>query len=425
MKKRFLSLCLAIIISLFFTVSPAWAVFEHYVTNLPQPAVINSSTFSIQQELNQVIQEMIAAGHMKLTTYYIGLGGDPMIFYATPTETIYTLSAAYPYVDSALQPGLKAYIKNELTFNPLTNGYYEKWCCKLSDWSGAKREYYQPDLEKTINFYPGIPVNPAVIYSLWLYAYNTNDWSYVSGNYNSIKNIYSNISTVDSYPKLAGVIGFARIAQHQGNDSDFNSALNKAEQGFNSGQDFKQFLTTAAVNYPDGVHEYSTPIFMFNRNPVAFHFNRDLGGFLHDYSLSQALEYANQILKDVPLAWLTGAGLTHGENAYTAPEIPWTFFMIRASIARDSVEQLKKYLDRPDRQGDLFYIQKLVATIEAEPGQTYSPGDVNHSGAVDAQDILSILHNFGQSFAAGYYDSEGEFDNQINGLDFAWVFKEW
>jgi uncharacterized repeat protein (TIGR01451 family) len=106
---------------------------------------------------------------------------------------------------------------------------------------------------------------------------------------------------------------------------------------------------------------------MFFRNPVAVHFDRDVGAFLRENCLADVTAYLGEIAHDVPLWWLTAGALSHGENAYATPEISWTVFMLHAYVLDTSVEELQEYLDAPDRMGDLLYIQKLVGVLEKQP----------------------------------------------------------
>ncbi len=341
---------------------------EPYVSSLSQPALMTAQTTNVQQELELQVTEIVNLGHMAPTLYYTGLGADPVIFYVTPSETIYTLSAAYPYLSASLQTQVKSFLDAEIQNYPLhSQGYYAPNAGKVSDFVGAHREYFVPNPDEGFNFWPGIPVHISTLYSVWLYSYNTDDWTYATSNYIALKSIYTDFKSVNSiasYPELAGVIGFSRIAQHLGHTSDYQDATNFANTGFANGADFNQFLSTARTRYPSGNHSYSTPIFMFNRNPAALHFNQDIGQFLQENAAAAVSVYADEINQDIPLWWLTGTALS-GENAYTTPEISWTNFMLHAYVLNTPIEQLKSYLDAPDRKGDLLYIQKLVAVLEA------------------------------------------------------------
>lgn len=360
---------------------------EDPVNTIPQPVEITADTVDIQQQLELYVDEMINLGHMAPTMYSIGLGGRPTIFYATPSETIYTLSAAYPYLSDDLKTRVKTYLDNELNLYPPHNtGYYGPNAGNFSDFAGTHREYFIQNPEQTYNFWPGINVDPSVLYALWLYAHNTNDWDYVTTHYNSLRSIYTltkSDGNINSYPELSGVIGFARIAQHLNHTTDYNDAWNFAQTGLDAGRDFNQFLAMAQQRYPARSHEYTTQPFLFHRQEsytmvIATHFNRDIGIFLQNNAQPAVAGYTNQIEDDVNLWWLTDVGMAWGENAYATPEIAWTNFILHAYVLDTPLEELKGYLDAPTRRGDLLYIQKLVATIEV--GSTASSGGSGNSG---------------------------------------------
>ncbi|MBI4100117.1 hypothetical protein HY439_00025, partial [Candidatus Microgenomates bacterium] len=378
MKRLLLKLMLFILVGVFLMkADPVKAVYENYVNNILSPATITTETQGVQQELETKVAEIVSLGHMAPTIYFIGLGQNP-IFYTTPAETIYTLSTAYPYLSASLKTSVKSYLDQEIVnYPPHSTGYYPPNNGKVSNFVGAKREYFTPNPNQSFNFWPGPAVHISALYAVWLYSQNTGDWTYVNNNYTSLKSRYTSFKTggaINSYPELAGVVGFARIAQHQGNTADYNDALAFAESGFAAGVNLDQFLATAKTNYPNTGMDFTTPLFLFSKMPTAAFFNRDIGTFLKDKASTQASAYAAQITSNVPLAWLVGPSLVQGEHAYATPEISWTYFMLRSYVLNDSAAVLKGYLDKPDRKGDLFYIQKLVATIEApSTGGTVTP----------------------------------------------------
>ncbi|MGD2143667.1 MAG: hypothetical protein PVF54_04225, partial [Anaerolineae bacterium] len=361
--------------------------------------------FDVRQELESRLEKMIGLGHMAPTLYFNGLGGGgtnlgwPAVFYATPAETIHTLSAAYPFLHGSLKAHVKTYLDEELsTYPPHLYGHYPPDSGTVSDQEGTRREYFSPNPNQSYNFWPGVPVHVSVLYSLWLYSHNTGDWTYVTDNYDALWSIYidfKNANEITGYPELSGVLGFSRIAQHLGRTVDYEGAVAFAQEGFASGADFDQFLATARINYPDGSQSYTTPIFMFHRNPVAVHFNREIGAFLRAHAASAVAAYVEELSRDVPLWWLTGVALSHGENAYSTPEISWTNFMLHAYVLDTPFEQLRLYLDAPDRKGDLLYIQKLVALLEPDLSSSTksSSTTIPRSGQRFAYTV--VIHNDG------------------------------
>lgn len=343
-----------------------------------------------RQELELRVTEMIGAGHMAPTLYMAGVGGsshqlgEPAYFYMTPNETIYALSAAYPHLSPALQTQLKVYLDAEMDAHPPhTRAYYPPHCCTLDDLAGTRREYFAINPDQAFNAWPPPIVHVSTLYSLWLYSNNTGDWTFVTDNYAALQALYANFktqsgSTIASYPEWAGVLGFARIAQHLGQTADHDDAWAFAQQGLTAGADFNAFLATARTRYENGnSHSYTTSIFRFthcynsttsqytfNCNPAAFHFDRDIGALLRQHVAADVAAYVAEIEDDVPLWWLSDVAISHGENAYATPEIAWTAFMLHAYVLDASPEQLARYLDAPNRRGDLLHIQKLVAVLE-------------------------------------------------------------
>ncbi len=326
----------------------------------------------VRQELETRVQEMVNLGHMAPTRYYLGIGGPGLFYYTTPAETIYTLSAAYPYLSDGLKTQVKQYLTTEIaTYPPHQQGHYNPVTGNPTDLIGAKREYFASDPTLSFNMWPGAPVQPEVLYAIWAYANNTNDWTYATNNYTALRAIYTplrNTNTITNYADLAGVIGFARIAQQLGHTADYNDAAAFLTIGYTQGANFNQFLATAQARFPNAMHQYTTPIFFASRvgyhTAIALHFDRDLGSFLAASAQPMVLSYTQSISKNLPLWWLTAPAYSHGENAYAPPEISWTNFMLHAYVLKDSTDQLLSYLDAPDRKGDLLYLQKLIAVLD-------------------------------------------------------------
>ncbi len=414
-----------------------------YIDNIPQPVDITAETQDIQLELEEKVNEMVTVteGHWAPTFYFIGLGGKDaygkksITFYLTPMETIYTLSLIYPYVSPSLQQDVKTYLDNHMqTYSPLSTKFYMfeegAFDGTASTLVGASREYYVPNPDQKIGWWPHWPeVHPAIMYVMWLYSYNTNDWSYVTDRYSTIKSIYTddlkNRGSISSYPELAAAIGFARIANQLGETDDYNDAISFVDSNIAGATNFDTFLSTAETNYPDEVltgHGYTTSIFFFGeqeqdvneskyiRNPICLHFNRDIGIFLNDNAQSSVRTYTEQIAKDVPMWWLTAPAFSHGENAYAPPEMSWTNFMLHAYALGDSTSTLKGYLDAPDRKADLLYMQKLVAVIESSTGgEPVSQPDLSQSNKVasvanaqvgDTIDYIITIKNTGDPFSS-------------------------
>jgi hypothetical protein len=58
------------------------------------------------------------------------------------------------------------------------------------------------------------------------------------------------------------------------------------------------------------------------------------------------------------------------ECSYHTPEIAWSVFLAEAYVLQEDQPRLEAWLDRPWGVGDLWYLQKLIATIEAPPASS-------------------------------------------------------
>ena len=403
MKKTiFTVLIVAIIFTLRVDTVFAQTDFSSYIDNPPITSTITPGKVTTQDELNRIIGEVISMGHMAPTLYNAGLGQTGLIYYHGPSETIHILSEAYPYVSSALKPQLLSYLQNEIaTYPPHSTAMYDnKYSGAITVFKGSRREYFPYDSTLTFNVWPPPTVPKSVLYSIWAYSHYTENWSYAQANYTALKDIFTQIqsSGIITYGEFSGVIGFGRIAKHFNNTADYNSAVSLVN---NSGAtNFSAYLTTAETTYPNTSHKYQTVLFQFGSVSRSFHFNADIGKFLKENAQAGASGYANKLCTDVPLCWLTSSGLSHGENAYTLPEVSWTYFLIQAYINNKNTLELQNLLDRPDRRGDLFYIQKLIATLQAPdtlsttPTPSTCPTDLNGDNLTDLSDYSILANNF-------------------------------
>lgn len=357
--------------------------FEKYVWWVP-PRNSNPPS-DLVARLEGEIAAILQAGH--LAPYYFergmtsleGVGGGGFwrgnVVWFNPAEAIYTLSYAIPYLSSGLQAQVKAYLAQELQTHPPVQqlGYPgSKW---LLD--GMRREPYDalPIVEGMgVNVWliPPEPVqNPRVIienlYALWAYAHATDDWQYISDHWTEITDVYNANKDILSYGAIGGIIGYARMADHLGYDAIAQQAAQEAVSKMQAGLDFNLFLQAANQVYPDprGWHTGW-------RAPVFFHLTPEVGRFLAENGALPVQEYLDDFTaENANSLWYiakAGSQRDRGEQSYHGPERAWSIFVVKAYVMGEYRESLQGYLDIPLCLGDLYYIQKLVATIDAFSG---------------------------------------------------------
>lgn len=125
---------------------------------------------------------------------------------------------------------------------------------------------------------------------------------------------------------------------------------------------------------------------MFNDTPFYYNGNvpgrfsgvatPELARFLAEGEPDQARRFLDRFVENVP-SWYLAYASTHvgSEMNYQHPRVAHDQFLLRAWVLKEHPDQLARYLDVPwVERGDLYYIQKLVATIAAYRGTTWRAG---------------------------------------------------
>ena len=295
--------------------------------------------------------------------------GDSRVYWFDPGELVLTLSLAYPYLDPELQTQTRSYLRTEMArFPPL----------RLLPWptdswlkQGRAREPYQVPVRQSLNTWPPPGVSIQTLYGLWAYAQYTGDWDYVATRWDEIQALFTaKKGSIDSYGEIAGAIGYARLARHVGRSVEAAAGESAAVGAMRSGLDFYRWLNQANALYPpDPSRPREKPGY---RAPVFFGLTPEVGRYLHDTNLAAVEQTLDDVIgyPDSNHLWYAtrlGLQAETGESSYHTPEIGWAVFLAQAYVRQQPQAQLRYWLDRPWGVGDLWYLQKLIATIEASP----------------------------------------------------------
>ena len=284
------------------------------------------------------------------------------IYWFDPGELVYTLSIAYPYLSSDLQSRVRSYLSAEMARYPPLEPlpWPPEWLT-----NGVPRESYPVTFRP--NCWPPPEPPLSTLYALWAYARYTGDWTYVQNRWSQIDALFDRKKgNIDSYAAISGAIGYARIARQLGRTADAAEGEQVAVQAMTRGLNFGQFLTTANARYPDPRDQQTGW-----RAPVFFGLVPEVGRYISDTNRITATAYLNDLTDSdgVFLWYITRLGLQAeiGESSFHGPDLAWSVFLAKAYVEGTGRSTLRRYLDRPWGLGDLYYIQKLVATVEA-PG---------------------------------------------------------
>ncbi len=320
------------------------------------------------------------------------------IYWFDPGELVYTLSIAYPYLSSDLQTRVRAYLTAEMRRYPPLDPlpWPPVWLTQ-----GTARELYPVTFRP--NCWPPPEPPLSTLYALWAYARYTGDWAYVQNRWSQIDALFDRKKgSIDNYAAISGAIGYARIARQLGRTADANEGEQVAVAAMTRGLNFQQFRTTANARYPDPRDQQTGW-----RAPVFFGLTPEVGRYISATNGITATNYLSNLTgaNGVFLWHITRLGLQAeiGESSFHGPDLAWSIFLARAYIIGDTQETLRGWLDRPWGLGDLYSIQKVVATIEALPEQPNLSASSKRPSALIPRtgDVLTytiLLRNTGRPF---------------------------
>lgn len=338
------------------------------------------SVEQVRQRLAAEVQKMISAGHLRPGYSSTGIfdfwssyvcGDDLLDYWHNPGDTIYTLIQALPYLPPDLQQQTKAYIQSE--FNA-----YPPYLVNHIGWKdGNPREIFdlppevQADMQnmgpRTENFgYKGWRLNPNTFYALWKYAS-------VFGGARSIYDLSK--AKLETPPAndyliqvpyvnnayIAGYIGYLQLEKLAGYPEStgvrqtLNTLLSLRVQNFSKDPN-PNWIQNLDWNYCRSLNVSSNFIYLVP----------ELAQYLRDNALNQVQLALQDYARVAPEWFVSKPGTAFGEGITNHFYDYSSVFQAKAQIMQDSFADLVRYVDIPGVPvGDLFYIQNLVAVIEA------------------------------------------------------------
>jgi outer membrane protein assembly factor BamB len=363
------------------------------------------TTEQMKQRLAMEVAKIVQAGHLRPGYYVSGMwdgtinmnnpSGDYLNdYFHNPADTIYTLIRALPHLTDRplLWQQTRAYLQQEFSAYPPYDIAHVGW----SD--GVPREAFDlpPDIEVQLLDFPARTCSGATIwcipaewwnfpqdsfYVLWKYAQEFGGAEYILDQIEDKLESPPSDSFLADYPYfhnayIAGYIGYLELERMAGRpeSTDVRAELNRLlslrvntfskDTPFTEGTDYRRTLSVAR-NFM-----YLVP---------------ELADYLYEYAGTEVQEAVNEYNEISPYWFVSKYDQTHREgNLHPLYDVP-AIFQAKALILRESREELVKYLDVPAfKVGDLFYIQNLIAAIEAsyDLEKTATPLFGNQGGAI-------------------------------------------
>lgn len=346
-----------------------------------QDAVQTLTLSELKARLEDEIQKMIAAGHLRPGYYNNGPFAFPELgdYFDNPGDTIYTLARAYPHVSSELQVQIELYLKNEF------QSYFDPTMYARIGWvDGTAREAMDlppevegvlPSFEKSEYAHPGSGWSyPQYnFYAMWKYSLLFPEdlgrmydlakskieapvLSYVTDEYLMEKPWVHN-----AY--IAGYIGFLELQELAGKTDEDSQLRTTVSNELDRLLELRSSTFTKDTYWKDSNSGRRT--LNIARNFIML--VPELGDYLNRNALIEVQTAIDEYNFTGPYWFVSryNAMVNEGvmQNLYDYNAI----FQAKAYILKESRDELTKYLDVPAfERGDLFYIQNLIATIEAE-----------------------------------------------------------
>ena len=343
------------------------------------------STQQLTEKLETEVQKVVSDPGTFLRPGYYGTGffdfghtidGDKLIdYFHNPADTLYTLTQALPYLSPGLQLQTRTYLQQFAVRFPPDQIVHVGWKDGL-----AREPFSIPD--EVAKYYAGGPLTTVQAGTWWKY-YPPDSfygvWKYAQV-FGGAKTLFDNMKSklelppADNYlvskpyihnAYIAGYIGYLELERMAGySETSTVRATLEHLLVLRSSQFSKDSPYTVAditggltnVNYNRTLNLSRNFMFIVP----------ELAEYLHNHSLPQVQEALDEYNQVGPYWFVSRLDVTPGEGVMHPLFDNHALFLARAYILHQTREELAGYLDVPAfTRGDLFYIQKLVALIQA------------------------------------------------------------
>jgi len=395
--------------------------------------------------------------------YYIP-GSHLMEYFHNPSDTVYTLVEALPYLSSSLQSQVKTYLQNN--FGP-GKTYDVARIAHIGWQAGAKRESGDDTSEMTatltnsngLAFYLNLTPQTSITGQnerLNIGSFPPENfygaWKFAQVFPTQAKTLFDAMKAKMPTPGTGNDMGYSGTSDTNSNFAKYPYLLNQYLAGYKGYLELEKLAgyttdISQSTKYPQYQSLLALKVNTFNENvrwTEADEFINVLntaGNFMflvpeiHDYLRSsskytQIQQALNNSLIVEPYWFVSKYNRSFSES-YSRPLYDYpALFQARAYILKQSFPELVKYLDVPAfERGDLFYIQNLTAALAASgnsPSTTPTPtstaakpGDANGDGKVDFIDYAIWRLHFGQTTANGAVDGDFNNSNYVDFVDYA------
>ena len=336
----------------------------------------------LRASLETEVSKIIAAGPLRPGYYNTGQFtnySELANYFINPGDTLYTLSIAYPHLSSNLQNQLRVYLQDQFSM------FFDPVMYSSTGWAdGAPREatLIPPEVQSAFADFPrretyggfSWSYPPLNHYALWKYALIVPEQAahIYDLSKSKLQVPVPAMATTDYFSQrpfelnayIAGYFGFLQLQELAGQTQTDGNLRTTVTTELN------RLLALRANNFdkdsPWGDDRYAKKVLNIAENFMML--VPELGDYMHDHAHQKVAEALSEYNYVAPYWFVSRYEAAINEGA-TSPLYNYpALFQAKAYILKENRNDLSRYLDAPAFiRGDLFYIQNLVATLNAPP----------------------------------------------------------
>ena len=342
---------------------------------------VTPTTTELKERLAAEVQKILDAGFLRPGYYNVGqfsLYKELSSYFDNPGDTLYTMSIAYPHLPATMQAQVKTYLQNYFAeyFNP--NMY-----ARVGWATGAARESMPipPEVQASFADFPksltpggfSWVTPPYNFYALWKYA--QVEPALAGTMYTLAKNHLQvpvpSVVTTDWFMQrpyehnawMVGYIGFLNLQEQAGMAAQDSALRTQVTSELNRLLGLKWQIFSKDSYWDLEEFSYKKKMDMA-RNFIWM--VPELGAYFRQNILASVQTAMNEYEYLAPYWFVSRYDADIGESGTAHLYNYHALFLTKAYILDEPYSELMKYLDVPAfERGDLFYLQNLIAAINA------------------------------------------------------------
>jgi hypothetical protein len=339
------------------------------------------SDAELSARLETEIEKIVSAGHLRAGYMNNGTFIYPELteYFENPGETLYALSAAYPYLSPGLQERTRAYLQQEF------RTYFDLQMYTDIGWAeGAPREamILPREIQNAMSKFPknrGISTYSWTypqqnFYALWKYA---QIFPGQAGRAYELAKSKLHVpvpsrATAENFrlrpyelnAYIAGYVGFLRLQETAGRAQADAGLRTQVTNELNRLYQLRVSIFSKDTPYSED-NNYHKRALNVARNFIFL--TPELGDYIRRTDLNRWNTAIQEYEYVAPYWFVARYEAMMNETASANLYNNWALFQAKAHIQNLPQSELVRYLDVPAfERGDLFYIQNLVTAIEAQ-----------------------------------------------------------